>query len=110
MDTTTTTTTTPKTTTTTNTTPTTPKTKPKPIYQCHLCNRIMGCKRNLKWHIYNVCKFEHKCTKCNIICKSKNYLTVHMEKCIGDLKCPKCAKILSRKQTYLKHVAKCTKV
>ena len=69
----------------------------------------MACKRNLQWHIYNVCKFKHKCTKCNADCKSQKYLTVHMAKCMGDLKCSKCDKILSRKQTYLRHIAKCTK-
>ena len=76
-------------------------------HRCNICNMILSSKRNLEWHILNICKFNHSCHKCNKTFSSNNYLVVHKKKCVGIFKCPKCLKILSRKQTYLTHIGKC---
>ena len=76
-------------------------------FKCKYCNSILSSKRNLEFHEYNICKYQHKCDKCGKILKSNNYLETHKKKCIGSLQCHKCEKILTRKQTYLNHISKC---
>lgn len=76
-------------------------------YKCDKCNTILSSKRNLEWHIINICNFNHICNKCNKTFSSNQYLLAHRKKCVGIFKCPKCSKILSRKQTYLKHIYNC---
>ena len=76
-------------------------------FKCQYCGRLLSSKRNLEIHEYNVCKYIHKCLKCNGKFLSKKYLDRHMKLCIGELKCMKCSKVLTRKQTYLKHIGKC---
>ena len=78
-------------------------------YICYICNTLLSSKRNLEWHILNVCQFNHCCDKCNQTFSSNNYLVVHQKKCVGIFKCHKCSKILSRKQTYRNHIEKCNK-
>ena len=76
-------------------------------FKCKYCNLILSSKRNLDFHEYNICKYQHKCEKCGKILKSNNYLETHKKKCIGTFQCSKCNKILTRKQTYLNHITKC---
>ena len=76
-------------------------------FKCQYCDRLLSSKRNLEIHEYNICKYSHKCLKCNGKFLSKKYLDRHMKLCIGELKCYKCSKVLTRKQTYLKHIDKC---
>lgn len=76
-------------------------------FKCEICEMVLSSKRNLDWHMLNICKYEHICSKCNKCFNSSNYLKRHESICIGILECPKCKKVLSRKQTYLKHINIC---
>jgi len=82
------------------------KNNTKEIYKCKICGKILSSKRNLEWHVYNTCEFNHKCNRCQKIFTSQNYLIRH-EKCCIDLQCDKCLKTLSRKETFLAHIKRC---
>ena len=80
------------------------------IFKCEFCEKILSSKRNLEIHEYNICKYQHKCVKCNKTFISQKYLNRHLKLCVGELKCIYCCKLFSRKQTYLSHMSKCKNI
>ena len=84
--------------------------KTKYDFKCQYCNILLSSKRNLDFHEYNICKYQHKCNNCLNTFKSNNYLEVHKKKCCGKFICNKCNKKLSRKQTYIYHISICKQI